>query len=266
MTAAPTRERESVARRSVGVVTASATFAREKVVGSLRSGDLVFAMVSPVFFCVCFYVPLHRRFENFGFDYAQYITPVIILQACIFTALVATEVAGSDARAGMHSRLMSLPIPRIAPILGRVAWSAVRLLIALAGAVAIGYALGFRFEGSFADTVLFVVLVLVFGIALCLLTDAAGSLASDSNAVAAMLMIPQLVLVMASTGLVPLLSFPGWIQPFVRNQPLSVFSDGLRALSTGGELNAGGIAAWSIGLLACGALAAAAATRAQVTR
>lgn len=256
----------SAPRQSVGVLGASATLAREKIVAAGRNGEFVFALVSPVFFCVCFYVPLHKRFENFGINYAQYITPVIILQACIFTALVATEVAGSDARAGMHSRLMSLPIPRIAPILGRMAWSAVRLLIALAGAVAIGYALGFRFQGTFADTVTFVVLVFVFGIALCLLTDAAGSLVKDSSSVAAMLMIPQLILVMASTGLVPIDSFPGWIQPFVRNQPLSVFSDGLRALSTGGHLDAAAIAAWSIGLLGAGALAAAAATRAQVTR
>lgn len=266
MTAAPTRERVATARQSVGVVGASATLAREKIVAAARSGEFIFAVISPVFFCICFYVPLHKRFENFGIDYAQFITPIIILQACIFTALVATEIAGSDARAGMHSRLMSLPIPRVAPILGRVAWSVVRLLIALFGAVAIGYALGFRFHGSFLDTVAFVFLVLVFGIGLCLLTDAAGTLVKDSSAVASMLMIPQLILVMASTGLVPLASFPGWIQPFVRNQPLSVFADGLRALSTGGTLDAVAITAWSIGLLGAGALAVAAASRTQVTR
>ncbi|WP_018180271.1 ABC transporter permease [Jongsikchunia kroppenstedtii] len=257
---------DAPSRTSVGLVAATSTLALQKVTAAVRAGDAIFAFLSPMVFFVCFYVPLHRRFEVGGGDYAQFLTPIILLQAGIFTAIAATQVAGDDARAGVRERMMSLPIPRVAPILGRMSWVVTRLLIALCGGLVIGYSLGFRFKGSILATLLFVVLMVVFGLALSLMTDAVGSVASSSLAVASMLMIPQLVLVMASTGLVPAESFPSWIQPFVRNQPLSVFADALRALSSGVHLDPTAVLCWAVGLLAAGALAAAAIGRAQVTR
>lgn len=266
---APTATRvdaDPIVRQSVGLISATATLAQKKVTAAVRSGDAVFAALSPVVFFTCFYVPLHQRFEISGTEYAQFLAPIILLQAGIFTAIAATEVAGADARAGVRERMMSLPISRIAPILGRMAWVVVRLLLAVCGGLVIGYSLGFRFQGSFVATVSFVLLVLIFGLALSLLTDAVGSIASSSMAVASLLMIPQLILVMASTGLVPAAGFPGWTQPFVRNQPLSVFADALRALSSGADLNPTAVLCWSIGLLAAGALAAAATGAAQGRR
>ncbi|GAC70644.1 ABC transporter permease [Gordonia soli] len=264
-TAASTRA-GAAPRRSVGLLPATATLAQQKVVAAVRSGDAIFALLSPVVFFLCFYVPLHRRFELGGADYAQFLTPIILLQAGIFTAIAATEVAGADARAGIRERMMSLPIPRISPILGRMTWVVGRLLIALVGGLVIGYILGFRFQGSIVDSIGFVILALVFGLALSLLTDAIGSVAASSMAVASFLMIPQLILVLASTGLVPAESFPGWAQPFVRNQPLSVFADALRDLSSGAGLDPTAVIAWSIGLLVAGGLAVAAVGRKQVTR
>ncbi|MCF8609743.1 ABC transporter permease [Gordonia sp. HY285] len=262
----PSAPEAAVRRRSVGLLSATATLARQKVATGFRTGDAMFATLSPVVFFLCFYVPLHRRFEAAGGDYAQFLTPIIFLQTGIFTAIAATEVAGADARAGVRERLMSLPIPRVSPILGRMVWVVVRMCLAVCGGLIVGFSLGFRFHGDAADTIGFLVLVVLFGLALSLLTDAAGSVAASSLAVASVLMIPQLILVMASTGLVPAESFPGWIQPFVRNQPLSVFSDALRALSTGADLNPTAVIWWAVGLLAAGALAVAAVARRQATR
>ncbi|MGO3328311.1 ABC transporter permease [Gordonia sp. (in: high G+C Gram-positive bacteria)] len=256
----------AVRRSSVGLVSATATLARQKMSTGIRTGDAMFATLSPVVFFLCFYVPLHRRFEAAGGDYAQFLTPIIFLQTGIFTAIAATEVAGADARAGVRERMMSLPIPRVAPILGRMTWVVVRMCLAVCGGLIVGFALGFRFEGGVVATVGFLILVVLFGVALSLLTDAAGSVAASSLAVASVLMIPQLILIMASTGLVPADSFPGWIQPFVRNQPLSVFSDALRALSTGADLDPTAVICWAVGLLAAGGFAVAAVARKQATR
>ncbi|MEV0105655.1 ABC transporter permease [Nocardia sp. NPDC050799] len=256
----------SMARTSVGPVAATATLARQKVLAAVRSGDVVFAVLGPVVFFLCFYVPLHRQFELGGADYAQYLTPIILLQAGLFTAITATETAGHDARAGVHERMMSLPIPRVTPFLGRMAWVVVRMLLALAGGLGIGWSLGFRFEGSPWHTLVFMVLVVVFGLALSMLTDAIGTVARNSVSVASILMIPQLILVMASTGLVPAEGFPDWAQPFVRNQPMSVFADTLRELAAGTGIDLTAAAAWSAGLLAAGGAAIVTAGRAQVKR
>ncbi|MET8649058.1 ABC transporter permease [Nocardia aurea] len=256
----------STARTSVGLAAATATLARQKVLAAVRSGDAVFAVLGPVVFFLCFYVPLHGQFERAGGEYAQFLLPIILLQAGIFTAISATETAGYDARAGVHERVMSLPIPRVTPFLGRMAWVLTRMLLTLVGGLTIGYSLGFRFHGSIWHTAAFLALVVVFGLALSMLTDAVGTVGRDSVSIASILMIPQLILVMASTGLVPAEGFPGWARPFVRNQPLSVFSDALRGLADGSGVDLTAAAIWSVGLLAAGSAAIVAAARAQVKR
>ncbi|MGQ7557990.1 hypothetical protein ACTGYQ_12020, partial [Streptococcus suis] len=86
-----------------------------------------------------------------------------------------------------------------------------------------------------------------------MMADALGSVATHAESVGQMLMIPQLLLVMCSTGLVPANAFPGWIEPVVRNQPVSVFAEAMRALSTGADVQTGPVVGWSVGLLAVGA-------------
>ncbi|WP_040796798.1 ABC transporter permease [Nocardia higoensis] len=264
----PAAARHRVPRTSVGLGAATATLGRQKVLAAVRSGDALLAFLSPIVFFVCFYVPLHRQFELGGGDYAQYLTPIILLQAGLFTAITATQTAGQDARAGMHERMMSLPIPRVAPFLGRMAWVVARMLIALAGGLLIGCSLGFRFHGTLWQTIVYVLLVVVFGLSLSMLTDAIGTVAKNTVGIAGVLMIPQLILVMASTGLVPATAFPDWAQPFVRNQPMSIFTDALRALSDGSraEIDLTAVLIWSAALLAVGFAAIVAAGRSQVKR
>lgn len=253
-------------RSSVSLLVSVGTLSREKLRGAVRSGDLTMAALSSVVFSVCFYTPLHRRFELTGADYAQFLTPIILLQAGLFTAIAATEAAGADARAGVRERLASLPMARISPQLARMVWVLVRLVVAVTAGVAIGAILGFRFHGTWWQTVAFLIIVILVGLALSMLTDAAGSLARNSTSVAHVLMIPQLILVMASTGLVPAEAFPSWAQPFVRNQPLSVFTDALRELASGVDVSAGAAVLWLGGLLCVGAFAMVCAGRAQVGR
>ena len=48
-----------------------------------------------------------------------------------------------------------------------------------------------------------------------------------------LLLVPQIVLAMVSTGFAPLAAFPQWLHPFVRYQPVSPLTETLRALTTG---------------------------------
>ncbi|MGJ0120138.1 ABC transporter permease [Williamsia sp. MIQD14] len=253
-------------RSSVGLVSASATLAGRKIRAAVRSGDATFALLSPAVFFLCFHTPLHRRFELGGGDYAQFLTPLILVQAGLFAAIAATESAGADARAGTRMRMMSMPISRLAPVVARMTWVSVRMVLSIAAGVAVGAVLGFRFDGSSVDTALFVCLLVAFAVSVSLLTDAVGTIVTGSAAVAGVLMIPQLILVMASTGLVPAEGFPGWAQPFVRNQPVSVLTDALRALAEGRDIDVVAIGLWSLGLFAAGVLAVSIAGRRQFAR
>jgi ABC-2 type transport system permease protein len=48
-----------------------------------------------------------------------------------------------------------------------------------------------------------------------------------------LLLLPQLVLVLLSTGMAPAESFPAWLGPFVRHQPVSQVTETLRGLASG---------------------------------
>ncbi|WP_344997496.1 ABC transporter permease [Tsukamurella soli] len=232
----------------------------------LREGDLVFAMLSPIGFFLCFYTPLHRAFEAGGGRYAQYLLPVIVLQSGLFTAITAAQVSGTDARSAARDRFLTLPIPRVAPAAARIVAAGLRVLISTAAACAIAAAFGFRFHGSAVDTVAFVVTVVALTVGLAMLCDALGSAVPNPDGVAQTLMIPQLVLVMLSTGLVPATAFPGWVQPFVEYQPVSVVADALRGLAEGSPVRVAAAAAWIAVLLVGGALVIVAAGRREARR
>ena len=79
----------------------------------------------------------------------------------------------------------------------------------------------------------FVVIALALSLALSLGADAMGSVATNAEAAGQTLLIPQLLLVMISTGIAPATAFPSWLGPFVRNQPVSQLSEALRGLAAG---------------------------------
>jgi ABC-2 type transport system permease protein len=68
---------------------------------------------------------------------------------------------------------------------------------------------------------------------------------------------PQLILGLLSVGVLPVEQFPEWIQPVVRNQPISHFVYALRALAGDSAPGAGSVSwsvmfptfAWLLGLL-----------------
>jgi ABC-2 type transport system permease protein len=214
-------------------MTALAALTERSVLGTLRDGDLLFAIGGPIAFFVCFDITLRHVIDTGAVSYPQYILPVIVVQAMIFTAMTTADRSARDHLSGMAIRLRSLPIGSAEPVAARMGAAVIRAAAALAAAVAIGYAFGFRFGGGVGYTVAFVVLALALSLALSLGADAMGSVSTSAEAAGQVLLIPQLVLVMLSTGIAPAAAFPDWLGPFVRNQPVSQIAEALRGLAAG---------------------------------
>jgi hypothetical protein len=87
-----------------------------------------------------------------------------------------------------------------------------RALIALSAALVCGALIGFRFYGSWWDTVGFLGFALLIALALCLGADLLGSISRSPEATTQVLILPQLILGMVSTGFTPAQQFPSWIQ------------------------------------------------------
>jgi ABC-2 type transport system permease protein len=234
-------------------MTALGALTERSVLGTVRDGDLIFAIGGPIAFFICFNITLRNVIDvgATGTSYPQYILPVIVVQAMIFTAMTTADRAARDHLSGLGIRLRTLPISALVPVGARMLSALIRATAALVAAVGVGYAFGFRFSAGIAETAAFVAIALMLSLALSLGADAMGSVATNAEAAGQTLLIPQLLLVMLSTGIAPAQAFPGWLGAFVRNQPVSQISETLRALSTGGVHTANLTAslAWCVGLL-----------------
>jgi ABC-2 type transport system permease protein len=234
--------------------------------GTVRDLDLVFAIFVPVATFVGFTLALRGLIDTGGTDYAQYVLPAVVIQAMLFGAMTTADRAAREQSTGFGVRLRTLPIPALLPLMSRMVYCLLRGTMALLAAVGVAYVFGFRMAGGFGYGVAFVVVVLALTLALSLGADATGTRVKSTDASSQLLLIPQLLLVLLSTGMAPAHSFPGWVQPFVRYQPVSQVTETLRGFAVG-HVDAGNVAtsvAWCIGLLVVfGALALRMQRRAQ---
>ena len=144
---------------------------------------------------------------------------MIVVQAMIFTAMTTADRAAGITLAAWGFDCGRCRSPRWC----RSARACCRRSLGggrLAAAIAVGFGFGFRFSG-WVHTAAFVGIALVLSLALSLGADAMGSVASSVEAAGQTLLVPQLLLVMLSTGIAPAQAFPDWLGPFVRNQPVS---------------------------------------------
>ncbi|MFA1701441.1 ABC transporter permease [Mycobacterium intracellulare] len=220
--------------------------------GSRRDADLLFAALAPMGCFLGFTLVLGSLIHPGSMTYPQYVLPVVIVQAMLFGAMTTADRAARDRLSGFGSRLKTLPVPAAVPLAARMLYCLIRSVVVLVAAVAVGWSFGFRMAGGPGDTGLFVIIVVAFAMAVCLGADALGSRVGSVESSSQLLLLPQLVLVLLSTGIAPAESFPAWLGPFVRHQPVSRVTDTLRGLAaghaTGRDLAVA--SAWCLGLLA----------------
>lgn len=192
----------------------------------------VMFVVFPLVFVFGFLLLFGRLFDARGLDYAQFLPPAIVVQWMFTVANTSGAASAADRASGMYRRCLIMPVNRGAIALGRVASEAVWALIAVVVISVTGHVVGFRFHGGVVATVGFVVLAVGFALALTAGTTAIGLSSGDPTAVAALLNLPYLALIMLSTAFVPADAFPGWLEPVIRNSPVSVVIDALRSLAS----------------------------------
>lgn len=214
-------------------------------------GQFFVAVLAPLIFTIGFYLPLKLVMQlTAGVDYAQFVMPIIVLQAMAFTAVSAAHRAATEASNGMNSRFQTMPITTGVPLAARMTACFVHSAISLIAAIGYGYLIGFRFQAGIDLTIAFCAFAMLVGFTLTAGADALGTLTKSPTVTSQALTIPQLILGMFSSGFVPVSNFPEWAQGFVRNQPISHFATSLRSM-TDGTLTLHGLVPsilWSAGL------------------
>ena len=145
---------------------------------SLRNGEVAVGIVTSVVATAGFYIPLNRLMDGPDLptsSYAQYLLPLITLQAIAFASVTTAYRAATDSVQGLNRRLKSLPIASLTPLVARISASFYRCAIALAVALVCGYVIGFRFHRGPLDIVAFCLLALLTGLALSFIGDVIGT-------------------------------------------------------------------------------------------
>lgn len=230
--------RDDVARREAGVRAAirdTRVITRRNLVRLRRNPATIASAVGfPLIFLFGFFAVLRKTLEAGGLDYAQYMPPIIVVQAMFFTAISSAFFLADDKLFGILERCRALPMHRWAPLLGRVSADVARSVVSLCVVVGVAMILGFRFEAGVLPALGFVGVAIVFTIAASSGCALVGLTAPTPEAAISTLFMPYLPLLMLSSGFVPVEAFPGWLQPFVEWQPVSLTVDALRALAAGG--------------------------------
>ncbi|RDH79053.1 antibiotic transporter [Mycolicibacterium moriokaense] len=224
---------------------------------SLRNGEVLTTIVAVVVFAAGWYIPLNNMLgKTSGMSsYAQFLMPLIALQGISFAAITGALRAATDSVKGINRRFDSMPIGTLTPLVARMSAGAYRCSVGIAVALVTGHVLGFRFYAGWLNAIGFCVLLLLIGMVLSFMSDLLGSYSKNPEATSQVLMLPQLIFGLLSVGIQPAEMFPDWIQPVVRNQPISQFIYAMRALSGDSKPTAtvnwstlGPSAAWLVGV------------------
>lgn len=216
-------------------ITHSLVLARRSLVKTRRNpGAVINGVVTPALFLVLFLYLFGGSVAGSTAAYLQYLFPAIIVMGAGLAGMVSTgTTVNLDLKNGVTDRFRSLPISRIAPLLGSVLADIVRYLLAVAILFALGTILGFRAHGSPAAALAAAGLAILFGFCLSWVTVFLGVLIKDANAVLAISFIAFLPLQLGTSLAAPTGTLPGWLRTWAEVNPVSHAMDACRALLNG---------------------------------
>lgn len=210
---------------------------RDTKIWTRNPSFLVFAVVQPVMFVLLFRYVFGGAIQvDIPGGYVNYLMPGIIAQSAAFASFGTAIALARQMQRGVIDRYRSMPMARSAVLLGRLVADTIRLVVTLVIILAVGYAVGFRFENGPGPAVLMMILGVVFGTAICTVSAYVGLAIRDEESVGSFGLIWLFPLTFVSAAFVPVSSMPGWLQAFAKNQPVTIVIEEMRGLALGGPL------------------------------
>jgi ABC transporter DrrB family efflux protein len=212
---------------------------------------LVVTAIQPALLLVLFRYVLGGAIQIPGGSYVDYVVPAIFVEAVLIGGMTTSMGLAQDLKSGIIDRFRSLPMARSAVLAGRTLADLSRSIFSLAIMVGLGLLVGFRFHSTTPRILAGMSLVIAFGYAFSWMYAAIGLATKDPETAQIAGILPFFILMFASNAIVPVATMPGWLQPFARNQPLSITVAAVRAIPEGGPAShwVWQSLAWSAGIL-----------------
>ena len=198
--------------------------------------DVIGLSLQPIMFLILFtYVFGGAIAHGSTHAYLQYELPGLLVMTVVFATLGTGLMLNQDISSGVFDRFRSLPIVRWAPLGGAVLGDMVRYAISVAITLGFGAVLGFRITTNPAAALAGCLLLLTFALAMCWVSALIGLLVKTPQGVQLFGFLAFFPLVFGSNLLVPTSTMPGWLQAFVKVNPMTSLTDAVRGLFTGGS-------------------------------
>ncbi|MGH3662840.1 MAG: ABC transporter permease [Micromonosporaceae bacterium] len=212
-------------------------------------GDFSF---QPIMFLLLFTYVFGGAIAGSPGEYLNFALPGIIVMNMVFVTMYVGMGLNTDLTKGVFDRLRSLPVARWAPLAGRITADLVKQAWSVALLLGFGAILGFRLGTSVVGLIGMVALLLVFALAFSWVSVLVGVLAKDPEQVQLFGFTALFPVTFVSNVFVQTESMPGWLQGFVKVNPVTLLSDASRGLLVGGPVAgpAAGSLLWAAGLTA----------------
>jgi oleandomycin transport system permease protein len=191
----------------------------------------------PIVFLVLFLWVFGGAVAGNTHSYLQQLLPGMVAQMAMFATMGLGTTINEDIHKGVFDRFRSLPIARSAPLIGAVLGDTVRFCTTMVVLTGVGMLLGFRFHTNPLSVLAAYALAYLCYLAFCWFSLLVGLMAPSPAATQGFTVIWTLPLTfgssifMADTG-----TMPGWLQAWVKVNPVTHLADSVRALTIGGPV------------------------------
>jgi oleandomycin transport system permease protein len=168
--------------------------------------------------------------------YLQYLLPGILAQTIAMGATAIGVNLNTDISKGVFDRFRSLPIARSAPLIGAVAADVVRYAIVALVTLGMGMIMGFRIHTNPLAALAGCLLAVAFALSLSWVSVFIGMVVRTPGAVQGIMILIVLPLSFGSNTFVRSTTLPGWMQGFVKVNPITQLATRVRGLYVGGPV------------------------------
>ena len=198
--------------------------------------ELLDFSVQPIMFLVLFTYVFGGAIAGSTADYLAFGLPGIIVQNMLFATLNTGVGLNTDISKGVFDRLRSLPISRWSPLAGRIVADMIKQAWAVTLLLVVGMMLGFRIGTGPAEVIGMYGLLLLFGFAASWMSVLVAMLVSAPEKVQIFGFVLLFPLTFASNAFAPTATMPGWLQSWVKVNPVTILADAVRGLLNGGAV------------------------------
>jgi len=194
--------------------------------------------VTPIMFTLLFTYMFGGALAGSPEVYLQFLLPGILVQTIVFITVYTGVGVNSDLQKGLFDRFRSLPIWQPSPVLGALVGDLFRYSVASLLIIGLGLILGFRPGAGLFGVLLAFALVLVFAFAVSWIWIIFGMMVKTPESVMTTSYLFLMPLTFASNIFVEPKTMPGWLQVFVRYNPVSRLTSASRGLMHGTDVTA----------------------------